>query len=75
MPALQVHLNIRSISANREALYAYMSFLNRKLDAVCLSETCIRQLEFIEDLFFSYYTSFNSMQDKRGGEACSSVYP
>ena len=34
-----IYLNIRAISANGDALNAYMSSLNRKFYVICLSKT------------------------------------
>ena len=46
-----IHVNIRSISANGDALSVYLSTLNRELDVICLSETWVRELEFMDDFF------------------------
>ena len=62
-----IHVNIRSISANGDALSVYLSTLNREFDVICLSETWVRELEFIDD-FFPNYTSFHSTRlGRRGG--------
>ena len=62
-----IHVNIRYISANGDALSVYLSTLNREFDVICLSETWMREFEFIDD-FFANYSSFYSIRlGRRGG--------
>ena len=46
-----IHLNIRSISANEDALYAYMFLLNSKFDVICLSESWVKSLNLLMTYF------------------------
>ena len=55
------HLNIASLSKNGPDLIAYLSLLNRKFDAICLSETNVADIQLAKDLFDDY-ESFHSIR-------------
>ena len=66
-----LHLNIRSMFKNGDALITYLSLLNRTFDIICLSETFVQDLSVVEN-FLDGYKCFHSVRGgsrPRGGVA------
>ena len=56
-----IHVNIRSLPRNGNALVAYLETLRHKFSAICLSETWLNADRYIEDIFPDYY-QYHSMR-------------
>ena len=63
-----IHCNIRSMKANGEDLTNYLETLYLKFDIICLSETWIKDIQYLNS-FFPTYHGFHSTRPpaQRGG--------
>ena len=61
------HLNIRSLNKHHNDLVIYLSLLNNKFDAICLSEIWNYNLEFYKAIFPNYTAYFEPPSDSNIG--------
>ena len=63
-----VHCNIRSLNSNGDDFVNFLSTLSVKFDVICLTETWIKDVEYL-DSFFPSYNAFHSCRpgNNRGG--------
>ena len=71
-----VHCNIRSLNANGETFENYLRTLNHSFDAICLSETWSKDIDYL-NTFFGTYIGFHSCRSgtQRGGGVSIFVKP